>query len=250
MGQGLYKHARFLTAGDMAISVELGGSITPAIHRRVLALLVAIQKESLPEIIDVVPAYRSILVKYNPLKSSLSDMEKLLRLLEERLDVNPIESDERIIELPVVYGGKYGPDLNYVAEHNLLSPKQVIQIHSNITYPVYMMGFSPGFPYLGGIPERISTPRLETPRTAIAAGSVGIADNQTGIYPTASPGGWRIIGRTPIQLFNPTANPPTVVEVGNSVRFIPISEETFKEIEKQIQDGSYSFQSHPRSRQQ
>lgn len=242
MGQGLYKQAKFLTAGDMAISVEIGESITPEIHRKVLAMLIAIQKESLAGIIDLVPTYRSILVKYNPLESSLSDIEKRLRLLEKRLEVNPVESAGSVIELPVVYGGKYGPDLNYVAEYNRLSPVQVIQIHSNITYPVYMMGFSPGFPYLGGIPERISTPRLDTPRLAIAAGSVGIADNQTGIYPTESPGGWRIIGRTPIQLFNPMANPPTVVEIGDSIRFIPIPEENFKEIEKQIQDGSYGLE--------
>ena len=234
----MYQRARFLPAGDKAVSIELGGSISPEINRKVRALLLAIEKESMSEVIDLVPTYRSILAYYDPLRITLSELEERLSVLEQRLDEAP-GKPPKVIEIPTMYGGEYGPDLDYVAQHNGLTPEQVMQVHSDINYQVYMMGFTPGFPYLGEVSEKIATPRLQTPRTAIPAGSVGIAERQTGVYPTESPGGWRIIGRTPIQLFDARRDPPAVVEVGDHVRFTPITEDTFQDIERQVRAGSY-----------
>lgn len=135
---------------------------------------------------------------------------------------------ERIVSIPVLYGGEVGPDLEYVAKHHGISPEEVIQIHSKNDYLVYMIGFAPGFPYLGGLDERIATPRKKTPRLQIAAGSVGIAGNQTGVYPLETPGGWQIIGRTPRKLFLPNQSPPTLLQSGDTIRFVPITPEEYK----------------------
>jgi KipI family sensor histidine kinase inhibitor len=145
-----------------------------------------------------------------------------------------------VIEVPTVYGGEFGPDLAFVASHSRLSEAEVVQIHSGTDYLVYMMGFSPGFPYLGGMSPRIATPRLKTPRTAIPAGSVGIAQEQTGVYPVESPGGWQLIGRTPARLFDAGRQPPVLVEAGDSIRFVPIVPRQFTEIEEGIRRGTWN----------
>ena len=203
----------------------------------------AIEKAGLPSVIDLVPTYRSVLVYYGPLRVSLTELEERLAALEQHLDEASLEAP-RVIEIPTLYGGEYGPDLGYVAEHNGLTPEEVILVHSGTDYPVYMMGFTPGFPYLGGMSERIATPRLPTPRTAIPAGSVGIAEQQTGVYPTESPGGWRLIGRTPVQLFNPRRDPPVLVKVGDRVRFVSVTEDAYHNIESRVQAGSYQLAAH------
>jgi inhibitor of KinA len=136
------------------------------------------------------------------------------------------------VEIPVLYGGEYGPDLEYVASFHKISAEEVIQIHTESECLVYMIGFAPGFPFMGGMDERIATPRRESPRTAIVPGSVGIAGKQTGIYSLETPGGWQIIGRTPLELFRPDLNPPTLLKAGDRIKFFPISPEefnTFKE---------------------
>jgi KipI family sensor histidine kinase inhibitor len=145
-----------------------------------------------------------------------------------------------VIHIPTLYGGAYGVDLEDVANHNGLTPEQVINIHSGTDYLVYMLGFTPGFSYLGGMSEKIATPRLESPREEISAGSVGIAGKQTGIYPISSPGGWRLIGRTPVQLFNPDRNPAVLLKAGQYVRFEAIDEKEYKAICEQIEKGAYS----------
>jgi KipI family sensor histidine kinase inhibitor len=234
----MYQRARFLPAGDKALAVELGDSITPEINRKVRDLLVAIESQEIPGLVDLVPTYRSLLVYYDPLRLSLSDLEERLTALEQKLDQAPFKAP-RVLEIPTLYGGDYGPDIGEVAEHNGLAPEEVIQIHSGAEYLVYMMGFTPGFPYLGGMSERIATPRLQTPRTAIPAGSVGIAEQQTGVYPIESPGGWQLIGRTPVQLFDPQRDPPVVVTAGDYVRFVPITEEAYHDIQQQVLAGSY-----------
>jgi KipI family sensor histidine kinase inhibitor len=132
-----------------------------------------------------------------------------------------------MVEILTLYGGEFGPDLPFVAEHNGLSINEVIRFHSGTIYPVYMLGFSPGFVYLGGLPEEIATPRLPTPRTLVPTGSVAMAGRQTGVYPIATPGGWRLIGRTPLKLFDPQRDPPTLLRVGDQVRFVPMSEEEY-----------------------
>jgi KipI family sensor histidine kinase inhibitor len=190
--------------------------------------------------VDLVPSYRSLLVYYDPLHTSLPELEERLTALEQDLD-QAVLNAPRVVEIPTLYGGEYGPDIGQVAKHNGLAPEEVIQIHSAGEYLVYMMGFTPGFPYMGGMSERIATPRLQTPRTAIPAGSVGIAEQQTGVYPIESPGGWQLIGRTPVQLFDPQREPPVVVTVGDYIRFTPITEETYHDIQRQVRTGSYQI---------
>ena len=148
---------------------------------------------------------------------------------------------QRIVEIPTLYGGEFGPDIGFVAENAGMSESDVIEIHSGADYLVYAMGFSPGFPYLGGLDPRLNTPRLTTPRTLIPGGSVGIAETQTGAYPVASPGGWQLIGRTPLKLFEPESDPPAIINAGDLVRFIALADEdAFLEVERRVRDGSYS----------
>ncbi len=216
---------KFLPAGDQALVVELGDTIDPQTNRWVHGLMDAIERAKVPGVFDLVPTYRSILVYFDPMRTSLSAMQA--RVSELYLDLEDQAIDEpRTVEMPTLYGGEYGPDLEFVAEHAGLTPQEVIDIHSGTDYLVYMMGFSPGFPYLGGLSERLATPRLETPRLAIPAGSVGIAEGQTGVYPVASPGGWRLIGRSPVRMFDSEAEPPSRLTAGDYVRFVPIASET------------------------
>ncbi len=216
---------RFLPAGDQAVVVELGDTIDPQTNRRVHGLMDAIERAEVPGIFDLVPTYRSILVYYDPMRTSSSALQARVSELYLGLEDQAVEAP-RTVEIPTLYGGEYGPDLEFVAEHAGLTPQEVVDIHSGTDYLVYMMGFSPGFPYLGGLSERLATPRLETPRLEIPAGSVGIAESQTGVYPVASPGGWRLIGRSPVRMFDPQAEPPSRLAAGDYVRFVPIASET------------------------
>ena len=239
----MYQQARFLLAGDKALCVELGDAISPEINQRVRNLFLAVEKQSIIGITDLVPTYRSVLVYYDPMRITYSELEAKIRALEDRLEDAVVEAP-RVHQIPTVYGGDYGPDLVYVASHNRLSIEEVISIHSGTDYPIYMMGFTPGFTYLGGMSKGIATPRLQAPRVVVPAGSVGIADEQTGIYPTESPGGWQLIGRTPIRLFDPDRDPPVAVETGDYVRFVPVVESEYLGIQNQIQAGSYTIATH------
>lgn len=213
---------RYLPAGDQGLVVEFGDSIDPAINRRVRDLFVALQAAAIPGVMDLLPTYRSLLVTYDPLSLPPDELRERIERLESHGDSTPVPAP-RVLEVPTCYGGEFGPDLAFVASHNHLSEDEVVAIHSGTDYLVYMMGFSPGFPYLGGMSKRIATPRLTTPRTAIPAGSVGIAQTQTGIYPVESPGGWQLIGRTPVVLFDARRDPPVLIEAGDSIRFVPIT---------------------------
>ncbi len=235
--------ALFLPAGDRAVVVEFGPEIDPAInalvHGTATAIVDAQQDGKLDGVIETVPTYRSLLVYYDPLITTLDGLEAAIRALDIGSDAAAVES--RIVEIPTLYGGEYGPDLAFVAENAGMSEDEVIAIHSGADYLVYTMGFSPGFPYLGGLDDRLYTPRLESPRTLIPSGSVGIAESQTGIYPVASPGGWRLIGRSPLLLFDPTAYPPTVIDAGDRVRFVPLEDEaTYERIDEEVRAGTYS----------
>jgi len=209
--------------GDSALLISFGEVIDDSINARVHALAEAIEKASFEWLVEVVPAYSSLAVIYNP---TLIDFESVKRAIEG-LEFSTEKFEGRKIEIPVLYGGKYGPDLEFVAEYNGLSVDEVIEIHSKPVYRVFFLGFLPGFAYLGGMDERIATPRLEKPRLKVPAGSVGIAGKQTGIYPLESPGGWRLIGRTPLRLFNPARESPTLLQPGDKVKFVPIDEEEF-----------------------
>ena len=235
----MYEKPLFLPAGDQALVVELGDGISPEINRRVRDLMLAIERSGPPGVVETVPTYRSLLVYYDPLATSAPELQASLEHLEHGLDEQSFDTP-RVVHIPTLYGDEYGPDLEFVAGHSGLTAEEVVRVHSESEYLVYMMGFSPGFPYLGGVPERLVTPRLETPRTHIPAGSVGIAESQTGIYPVASPGGWRLIGRTPLKMFDPAAEPPSLVGAGDYIRFVPIgTEEEYADIRRRVEIGDY-----------
>ena len=222
---------RYLPVGDAALLVEFGDQIDEAINRQVHALAHALAQTATPSLGEAVPTYRSLLLHYDPLCLDYVAVKQLVQELgQQTAGEPPVES--RLVEIPTIYGAEFGPDLEFVAGHNGISAQEVIRIHSGGVYPVFMMGVTPGFPYLGGVDAAIAAPRLETPRTRVPAGSVGIAGQQTGIYPIESPGGWRIIGRTPLRLFNPYTDPPTILSAGDRVRFVPISEAEFDRIVK------------------
>jgi KipI family sensor histidine kinase inhibitor len=208
-------------AGDKAILVILGDQIDLQVNRHVHALDRLFSQDSFDGLIETVPTYTSLLVYYDPL---LVDYDQALFWIKER--VNKLqrvdEQPTRLVELPTHYGGEYGPDLEFVANHQHLSIDEVVQIHTGRDYPVYMMGFTPGFPYLGGMDDRIATPRLQSPRTLVKAGSVGIAGSQTGVYSIDSPGGWQLIGWTAVKLFDPAGEHPILLSPGDMVRFIRV----------------------------
>ena len=210
--------------GDRALLVELGDGISPLVNKKVRELFLAIERRGIEGVMELVPAYRSLLINYNPLKITLPALKDLVNYLYETMDRTQIPKP-RTLKIPVVYGGEYGPDLKWVARYHQITPEEAVGHHTASTYHVYMIGFTPGFPYMGELPDTIATPRKETPRTAVPRGSVGIAQNQTGIYPVESPGGWQIIGRTPLRLFDPAKWPPTPLEMGDLVKFFPIQEE-------------------------
>jgi KipI family sensor histidine kinase inhibitor len=207
--------------GDSALLVTLGEGIDLTVNRRAHALANRLMREAFPGLGECVPSYTSVLVHYDAL---VWDAGEIIRLVEDRLhsDVDELVWQPRLVEIPVVYGGEDGPDLDFISEHSGLPVGEVIRRHSGMGYPVYMMGFTPGFPYLGGLDPRLAAPRLETPRSRVPAGSVGIAGEQTGVYPLESPGGWRIIGRTPLRLFDVQRQPPCLLAPGDVVRFIPV----------------------------
>ena len=227
----LYPEPRIRPAGDQALVVEIGEGIDEIVNQRVHALALALERRELPGIVDLVPTYRSLLVNYDPLRIEFAALTGVVTDAASSLGEIALPEPRRV-EIPTCYGSQYGPDLPFVAAHNGLSEDEVVAIHASGTYRVFMMGFSPGFAYMGGMSPRIATPRLQTPRTSIPAGSVGIAQQQTGIYPVESPGGWQLIGRTPARLFDPARTPPTLVEPGDLVTFVQIDERRYRDLEE------------------
>ncbi len=240
----IYEKPRILPGGDTALFVEFGDTINPELNLRVRRLLVAIQEARLPELVETVPTYRSLLVYYDARQTSPGEMRTKLEVLAQKTEGGE-HLESKVTEVPTVYGGENGCDLEYVAKHNGLSPEEVIRLHAGRAYLIHMLGFIPGFAYLGGMCPRIATPRLSTPRSKIPAGSVGIAGNQTGIYPAESPGGWRLIGRTPIELFDPKKTPPALLEMGNYVKFVEITVQEFNRIREEVEQGTYRVKETP-----
>ncbi len=194
---------------------------------------------------ELVPTYRSLLVEYDLAVTDLDSIAAQLRSLIDSLEQGGDRAVDRSVttyRIPVAYGGDSGPDLDTVAAHAGITADRVIDIHSGTAYRVYMVGFAPGFPYLGGMDSAIACPRMKTPRVRVPAGSVGIAESQTGVYPNASPGGWQLIGRTPVRLFDPAADPPAVIRPGGYVRFASISESEFDEIARAVEAGEYAVE--------
>lgn len=223
---------RFVPCGDRALLIYLGDTIDPGVNDQVHALFHALLQNPHPAVVEVTPAYHCVLVEYDPVRIRLDQLEEMILGLAGELDSPaPPAGGRRTVTIPVQYGGEMGPDLATVAAHTGLAEAEVIRRHSDSLYRVYCLGFSPGFPYLGGLDPAIAAPRLATPRTKVPGGSVGIAGNQTGVYPAPSPGGWQLIGRTPAQLFDPLREPPALLEPGDNVHFEPISAARFAELE-------------------
>lgn len=231
---------RYLVAGDSAVCVEFGNEISPEINKKIRAFKIAVEKSDIPGIVETVPTYRSLLVHYHPevigFKALTEKFDKLMRSLSS-IPIPP----PTVIEIPVLYGGEMGPDIENVAEHNHKTVEEVIKIHTSEEYLIYMIGFIAGFPYLGGMSKEIATPRLKSPRVKIEGGSVGIAGEQTGIYPVASPGGWQLIGRTPLKLYDADREKPVLLEAGQYIKFAAVTEEEYKKIEKEVEDGTYKY---------
>ncbi len=234
----IMQNIRILTAGDSSLLIEFGNEISPEINRRIAAVVELMREQHIEGVVDVIPAFCSLLVNYDPRVAGYEKMKKRLESLV-RVDIKVGQTKRKIFEIPVLYGGEYGPDLASIADHAGISEDEVVLIHSSKDYLIYMLGFLPGFCYLGGLDERIHTPRLSNPRLRIRAGSVGIGGSQTGIYPLDSPGGWQLMGMTPIKTYDPEREIPILVEAGNYIRFVPIDEEQYKRIQAQVAEGSY-----------
>lgn len=230
--------ARFLPFGDSAVLVDFGNAISLEVNRRVMTLSRVISQADVKGVEELVPTYRSLLVRYSASETSYEQLVFRIRDIEETLNDSETKETGKIVTIPVIYGGEYGPDLGHVAKCHGLTEDQVVQIHASRTYRVYMLGFVAGFPYMGEVADEIATPRLETPRLKVHVGSVGIAEKQTGIYPCEAPGGWQIIGRTPLRLFDLLKQPPALVGPGDSVRFRQVRGEERSRIGKAIRKSA------------
>lgn len=214
------QRARCYLLGERAVVLELDPPVSLASQQRIWGLSERLKSD--PAVLETIPGMNNLtVVLHNPQQTALDAIERLQNGWEESEAVLP---ESRQIEIPVIYGGAAGPDLEEVARYHQLTLKQVVELHASANYVVYFIGFQPGFPYLGGLDERLHTPRRAEPRVIVPAGSVGIGGSQTGIYPLASPGGWQLIGRSDLPLFNPQHQPPTLLRPGDSVRFVPQKE--------------------------
>jgi inhibitor of KinA len=217
---------RFCAASDQSLLVHLGEEIGLPVHRRVLALLRLLQKKRPSWLRNVQPAYTSVMLTFDLCQADHAEVEAVVRRYAKRARTLRLPK-ARTRVIPVCYGGEFGPDLESVAAIHGLKSSEVIQLHSSRTYYAYFLGFAPGFAYLGDVPPQIVTPRLDTPRKAVPPGSVGIAGKQTGVYPFTTPGGWRLIGRTPLPMFRANRQPIGLISIGDQVEFRPISREEF-----------------------
>jgi inhibitor of KinA len=219
--RGQTETARFLPAGDTALVVEFGSGIDRALNERVIALAALVDEVGLPGVVEAVPTFRSLLVHYDPLvtdgarlSAALSDL-----LLQSRAATRP----GRLFRLPACYAPEYAPDLDYVARRTELTTDEVVRLHSDTKYQVYMIGFLLGYAYMGDLPAALDLPRRDNPRVRVPAGSVAVAQRMTGIYPTASPGGWHLIGMSPVRLFDLAMPTPSLLAPGDAVRFEPVT---------------------------
>jgi len=232
---------KYIPSGDSAFIIKVDNEISPEINQTIRKLLVRIEQERIEGVVDFIPSYNELLVCYDPLIIGYRKLLDRLRLIDREIDSVKLP-ESSVIQIPVYYGDDFGPDLNEVADFNSLSIDEVIGIHSSTNYLVYMLGFTPGFCYLGGMDARIATPRKHSPRIKIPAGAVGIADKQTGIYPIESPGGWQLIGQTPLKLFDPERKPEFLIQPGDFIRFVPVSIDEFKRMTNEVREGIYKLE--------
>lgn len=228
-------------AGDSALNLKFADVITPETSTMIRIAAQNLTEDPIDGIVELVPTFCSLMVYYNPLEITFDELSYRLRGKLRGLDSADADV-KKIVQIPVCYGGEYGPDIQTVADHAGLSVEEVIEIHSSKDYLIDMLGFLPGFAYLGGLDERICTPRLAVPRTLIEPGSVGIGGSQTGIYPLPSPGGWQIIGRTPLRPYDPDRDEPILYAAGEYLRFMPIAPDEYSAIETQLAANAYEYQ--------
>lgn len=228
-------------AGDSALNLKFADVITPETSTMIRIAAQNLTEDPIDGIVELVPTFCSLMVYYNPLEITFDELSYRLRGKLRGLDSADADV-KKIVQIPVCYGGEYGPDIQTVADHAGLSVEEVIEIHSSKDYLIDMLGFLPGFAYLGGLDERICTPRLAVPRTLIEPGSVGIGGSQTGIYPLPSPGGWQIIGRTPLRPYDPDRDEPILYAAGEYLRFVPIAPDEYSAIETQLAANAYEYQ--------
>lgn len=221
---------RLLPEGEGGLLVQLGDAVDPDVNARVHALARAVDRRLGPLVDEVVPSYASLLVLFDPLRVDRVRLEVRVAALAREGEGLRAGPPRRVVELPVCYGGELGPDLEEVARLTGLSPAEVIARHAAPVYRVFLLGFTPGFPYLGGMDPALSCPRLASPRLRVPAGSVALAGAQTGVYPVESPGGWRLLGRTPLRLFDPAprARRPFLLGAGDGLRFVPVDRARFE----------------------
>ncbi len=228
---------RILPLGDAALTIEFGEEIDPALNERVIAFAETVRAQTWEGVLDIVPTYRSVTIHVEPLCVDLDTLTS--RLLQLPKTAQHVIRSGRQHRIPVLYGREGGPDLQDVAVFAKLSAAEFIRLHASVLYRVYMLGFSPGFPYLGLVPKPLAMPRLPTPRVTVPAGSVGIAGTQTGIYPISTPGGWRLIGRTPIALYRPHSATPFLLDPGDLVQFEPIEQPEFDRLRREAHDDTH-----------
>ena len=236
----IYAEPRFLPCGDLALSIELGDEINRDVNARVLALEYLIQRSAPAGILETVPSYRSLLVYYDPLSVGWDDLTKSLRALwiQARPEVLP---PARAVEIPCCYGGELGFELDAAAQKLSLSPDELVRLHAAADYYVYFVGFTPGLPYMTGMPDRLTIPRLDQPRTKTPPGSVSIGGIQCCIYSVESPGGFWVLGRTPLRLYDPAAAEPSLLRAGDHVRFRAIGRPEYDAIAAAVADGTYTL---------
>ena len=233
---------KILPAGDSAVSVQFGETIDPAIYEKVRSLDGQLRRSPVAGVVETVPTYRSLMIHYDPAILPWKQLEQTLRgLLAQSGSAE--QTARKVITVPVLFGGELGMDLADVAQYHHTTPEEIVRRFCDSEFLIYMLGFTPGYPYIGGVPEGLQTPRLASPRLKTPAGSVGIGGAQLGIYPIESPGGFRIVGNTPLRLYDPDRKSgPVLLEAGESIRFAAIGPEEYEQIRRQVEEGSYVCQ--------
>jgi inhibitor of KinA len=236
MRQADLQNFQLCPLGDSAMVLQFEDKISLKTNLRLRAISHFFDTHTIPGIIEYVPAYNTITIYYDPWeiseKGKYNTYDRIVELIQHILRQVKLEKKikSKDVDIPVCYGGNFGPDLHFVSQYSKLTENKIIELHSKGSYLVYMIGFAPGFPYLGGMSKKLDTPRKSQPKSLVPKGSIGIAGNQTGIYSLDTPGGWQIIGRTPLSLFNPTSEKPSLLQAGDKVRFIPISENEYNKM--------------------
>ena len=227
--------------GDEALVAEFGNIIDEKINMRVHEMSEWLDGQHIKGVKELLPTFRSLMIFYSPDEIGYGELKKRLKKFkpDERKES---EENKKVLLVPCCYGRDYGPDLSGMAKELSLTEEEIIALHCEKEYKIYMLGFLPGFVYLGGLDKRICIPRLETPRASIPARSVGIGGDQTGVYPISSPGGWRLIGSTPLEFYDPRRSEPSLCKAGEYIRFVPVNKYEYEVIRKDVIEGTYKME--------